>query len=110
MGAAEEPHWPVSSVTRPIARQFSALLWASIVESEWEWRFMKPGQTSNPFASMTFSAPFKGSGVTLAIFPSLTPMSALNHGFPVPSIILPFLITISKSVSTTYAPFDCMHI
>jgi len=61
----------------------------------------KPLRVDDPVGS------FQGPGLSFAIFPSLMPISALNHGFPVPSIIRPFLMTISKYSSSTDASIQC---
>ena len=55
---------------------------------------MKPGATINPEASINTSALDEEISPIASILPSFKATSPLYHGFPVPSIIKPFFITI----------------
>ena len=66
----------------------------------------KPGETTRFFASIMFFA----DSLILPIFlmiPSLIPISDKNEGFPVPSMICPFLINKSYSIISLFEPSIC---
>jgi len=112
-GAAELPHCPMTSVVTPCLILLSALALASRALSECEWASINPGDTTRPDASIVFPASASVRSPMTAICPSLIPMSALNHGPPVPLITLPPPIMMSNTGflplwygSKVYGPHD----
>src|SRR5687768_12381160 len=57
--------------------------------SAWEWMSMNPGTTYRPVASITRVAVAPAKDPTVTMRPPRTPISAGNHGFPVPSSTRP---------------------
>ena len=106
MGNGEKPQLPVTSVVTPWNTLLSPPGSSRRVTSEWECMSMNPGHTTSPAASTTRAACASSSLPTAAILPPARPTSAWYRSPPVPSITVPFLI----SVSSCMAPPWCVVI
>ncbi len=103
IGAGESPQLPFTSVVTPCLILLSALEFTNSEYSEWECMSMNPGLTTNPFAFIILFASSELKSPISNTLPLLMPISALNHGLPVPSTRCPFLITTSNKKVASFS-------
>ncbi len=106
IGHGDPPSWLTTTVVTPwltrlgAARRRAPSLPASPAASRsssaCEWMSTNPGTTYRPSSSITRSPVAFDRSPTAAIRPPRIPMSARNHGFPVPSSTRPPRSTMSK--------------
>ena len=94
-GASPRPSWPTTSVVMPCIIFCFASGSEMRMRSEWLCVSMNPGATTSPSALIVASASPVSLPISTILSPMM-PMSALYHGFPVPSTTFPLLITRSN--------------
>ena len=95
-GNGDELQFPVTSVVTPWYALLSPPESNSMVVSECECMSMNPGATTSPVASIVRAASASPSLPIAAIRPASMAMSASYRGLPVPSITVPFLMSVSN--------------